>query len=490
MYVSNQTQLEPKLTKIEKYGYSVLSVTIISLTSIFGILIIRFLKSKNWHFASDFLLSIGASVLFCDAFLHLIPHGIGLVKCLDERIILEDLVRPQFEALSSDQNMDQNDVILDNRKFTASSISTRMFLYGRDPLLQKEIKQILWKMSAFLVTFLFYWILDISFKRFLYLKELKQERALKRAEISSPCNLRKMHGLLGSSLPGLAELDGAVLMGCSTSLVDRVDGFPSEGIASASLDRGKTHKMDNGEIRRVSRLALRTASHEEENSDESESDTENTTCRCSCLKRSSSNFKSFLKIIFTNDKISILLLGDMLHNFIDGLAIGAAFSDSLSMGISTSIAILCHEIPHELGDFVIYYKLTKSWLVSLIFNLLSSSLCYVGLILGLVVSDSEIETESWLLLVVASSFIYIVVIPILYELDISKTCTVKREFKIRFFLIILGYLTGWAIMFVIGWYEEAMIEVVIKGLDQTKISKNGLDLEAYEPVYERKNDDP
>ena len=45
-------------------------------------------------------------------------------------------------------------------------------------------------------------------------------------------------------------------------------------------------------------------------------------------------------------------------------------------------------------------------------------------------------------------------------------------------------------MFVIGWYEEAMIEVVIKGLDQTKISKNGLDLEAYEPVYERKNDDP
>jgi zinc transporter ZupT len=47
----------------------------------------------------------------------------------------------------------------------------------------------------------------------------------------------------------------------------------------------------------------------------------------------------------------MVIAGDGVHNFSDGLAIGAAFSESLSSGLSTSLAVFCHELPHELGEF-------------------------------------------------------------------------------------------------------------------------------------------
>ncbi len=49
----------------------------------------------------------------------------------------------------------------------------------------------------------------------------------------------------------------------------------------------------------------------------------------------------------------IVVMGDGLHNFCDGLVVGAAFADSLAGGLSTAIAVMCHELPHELGRYTL-----------------------------------------------------------------------------------------------------------------------------------------
>lgn len=79
----------------------------------------------------------------------------------------------------------------------------------------------------------------------------------------------------------------------------------------------------------------------------------------------------------------MVIMGDGLHNFTDGMAIGAAFSASgAAGGFSTTVAVLCHELPHELGDFAMLLKAGMSIKQALFYNLLSSVLCVFGNVFG------------------------------------------------------------------------------------------------------------
>ncbi len=104
---------------------------------------------------------------------------------------------------------------------------------------------------------------------------------------------------------------------------------------------------------------------------------------------------------------ALILIGDAFHNFVDGAVIAIAFSISIQLGILTSLAVVAHEIPQELGDFVILIQ--SGWGRSRAFwmNFLSSLTTLPGAILTFAAGDFIEPYLPYFLAVAAASFLYI-----------------------------------------------------------------------------------
>lgn len=105
----------------------------------------------------------------------------------------------------------------------------------------------------------------------------------------------------------------------------------------------------------------------------------------------------------------MVIMGDGLHNFTDGMAIGAAFSNNIAGGFSTAIAVFCHELPHELGDFAVLLKAGMSAKQAVFYNILSSVLSFFGMVAGVILGDTP-EASAWIFACAAGMFLYIALV--------------------------------------------------------------------------------
>lgn len=113
------------------------------------------------------------------------------------------------------------------------------------------------------------------------------------------------------------------------------------------------------------------------------------------------------------------LAADFTHNFTDGLAIGASYMAGNNIGIITTITILLHEVPHEIGDFAILIKSGCSKKKAMLLQLTTAVGALAGNVLALL--GSEVGSDSWILPFTAGGFIYIATVSVIPELLENST---------------------------------------------------------------------
>jgi len=136
------------------------------------------------------------------------------------------------------------------------------------------------------------------------------------------------------------------------------------------------------------------------------------------------------------------LIGDGLHNFIDGLVIAAAYFASIPIGIATTLAVIIHEIPQEIGDFGVLLYAGYSKKKALLFNFLSALMALVGAIIGIIFSEKSTIFTYLVIPVAAGGFLYIAGSDLIPEIHRQQ----ENKFSFR---NLAGILLGILIMYLL-----------------------------------------
>lgn len=140
------------------------------------------------------------------------------------------------------------------------------------------------------------------------------------------------------------------------------------------------------------------------------------------------------------------LLADCMHNFTDGLAIGASFALGRSVGLVTTATILFHEVPHEIGDYAILLQSGVPVWKARALQLLTAAGALAGTVVALACGGANPAYTAWILPFTAGGFVYIALVTVVPELlqPSSLGQTVKE---------LLAFVIGVGLMVLVGIYE-------------------------------------
>ncbi|CAF3668243.1 unnamed protein product [Rotaria socialis] len=147
----------------------------------------------------------------------------------------------------------------------------------------------------------------------------------------------------------------------------------------------------------------------------------------------------------------LVLVGDTIHNFADGLAIGAAFSQDFILGVTTTFAIGLHELPHEFGDYAILIRSGFSHSRAIFLNCVTATTAFIGCLIGVTLSSND-HIRQWIFSITIGMFIYISLV------DLLPTLVADSQNDLKCFILVnIGMIVGIVIMFLLALFEDSLI---------------------------------
>jgi zinc and cadmium transporter len=133
---------------------------------------------------------------------------------------------------------------------------------------------------------------------------------------------------------------------------------------------------------------------------------------------------------------TLILVGDSIHNFGDGVMIAAAFMVDVRLGWLTTLAIAAHEIPQEIGDFIILLNAGYTRVRALVYNVLSGLAAVVGGIAGYFLLAESRELLPYVLMLATASFVYVALADLVP--DLHRHSRHRGQWVGQFALMMLG----------------------------------------------------
>lgn len=136
--------------------------------------------------------------------------------------------------------------------------------------------------------------------------------------------------------------------------------------------------------------------------------------------------------------VPLIVIGDTIHNFVDGVVIAATFLISIPLGIVTTFAVFAHEIPQEIGDFGLLLHKGLSRKLIILINVLSAAVSFIGALLGYAFGNFLKGSLPIFLAITAGFFIYIATSDLIPEIQYEKR---RKVAIVQSLVLIAGIVT-------------------------------------------------
>ncbi|XP_029308524.1 zinc transporter ZIP6 [Cottoperca gobio] len=411
------------------------SITVISLLSLLGVVLIPLMNRVFFKFLLSFLVALAVGTLSGDAFLHLIPHSQG-----GHHHHHEDSGVNMTEHHLHDEQEENLDAVW--KGLTALSGVYIMFLIEHFLTLGKMYKDKKQKQKIQKK-----W--DQNDKADPEKQPALEENDLKPTEDVEP-NGGGMFGDHSNSLHGGSVAEEEQVMLAPQVSVVSPQGYAGASGASAYTAEDCENKCHSHFHDTVGQVDSMHHHHHDYHHILHHHHSQN--------HHPHSHSHSYSEQHFQQAGVATLawmvIMGDGLHNFSDGLAIGAAFSEGLSSGLSTAVAVFCHELPHELGDFAVLLKAGMTVRQAILYNVLSAMMAYLGVVIGILIGHYAENISMWIFALTAGLFMYVALVDMVPEMLHNDAGDHGFSHCGFFLLQNAGILLGFGIMLLIAIFEH------------------------------------